>query len=146
MMIHSHKNKATLLPRLLAEQKAVLAKHGGVTTYNALIMEMSLLENWHHGDPAPLPAAHRAHAQGPRLQELRHPEGRPRLHQRGGAEQAARRALRRPARVQPGPLRQAGLGRLRNLEQLRLDGCPGLAALRVLQEREGLPALLAHLL
>jgi hypothetical protein len=45
-----------------------------------------------------------------------------------------------------------GLGRLRNLEALTLgcpgmprDGCPGLAALRDLQTREGLPALLAHL-
>jgi hypothetical protein len=39
----------------------------------------------------------------------------------------------------------AGLGRLRNLEELRRLGCPGLAALDDLQEREGLPALLAHL-
>jgi Leucine-rich repeat (LRR) protein len=39
----------------------------------------------------------------------------------------------------------AGLGRLRNLEELGLAGCPGLAALHALQEREGLPALLAHL-
>ena len=44
MMIHSPKNKTTLVPRLLAEQKAVLARHGGVITYDAL-MEMSLLEN-----------------------------------------------------------------------------------------------------
>ena len=42
----------------------------------------------------------------------------------------------------------AGLGRLRNLEGLGLTplaGCPGLAALKDLHEREGLPALLAHL-
>ena len=39
----------------------------------------------------------------------------------------------------------AGLGRLRSLEELDIDGCPGLAALHGLQEREGLPALLAHL-
>ena len=39
----------------------------------------------------------------------------------------------------------AGLGRLRNLEKLDIDGCPRLAALRDLQTREGLPALLAHL-
>ena len=39
----------------------------------------------------------------------------------------------------------AGLGRLRNLGELNLDGCPGLAALDNLQRREGLPALLAHL-
>ena len=38
-----------------------------------------------------------------------------------------------------------GLGGLPNLEELDLDGCPGLAALGDLQEREGLPALLAHL-
>jgi hypothetical protein len=38
-----------------------------------------------------------------------------------------------------------GLGRLPNLEMLRLYGCPGLAAFRILQQREGLPALLAHL-
>jgi hypothetical protein len=39
----------------------------------------------------------------------------------------------------------AGLGRLRNLEGLRLYGCPELAALRNLHQREGQPALLAHL-
>ena len=40
----------------------------------------------------------------------------------------------------------AGLGRLRNLEFLDLDYCLGLAALYDLpQNREGLPALLAHL-
>jgi hypothetical protein len=39
----------------------------------------------------------------------------------------------------------AGLGRLRNLEELNLRYCPRLAALEGLQEREGLPALLAHL-
>jgi hypothetical protein len=39
----------------------------------------------------------------------------------------------------------ARLGRLPNLEDLRLLGCPGLAALHGLQRREGLPALLAHL-
>jgi hypothetical protein len=39
----------------------------------------------------------------------------------------------------------AGLGRLRSLKVLDLRGCPGLAALEDLQEREGLPALLAHL-
>jgi Leucine-rich repeat (LRR) protein len=39
----------------------------------------------------------------------------------------------------------ARLGRLRNLEALRLWHCPGLAALDDLHQREGLPALLAHL-
>ena len=39
----------------------------------------------------------------------------------------------------------AGLGRLRNLESLYLWGCPRLAALHKLQQREGLPALLVHL-
>ena len=40
----------------------------------------------------------------------------------------------------------AGLGRLRNLEELDITvGCPGLATLHDLQRREGLPALLAHL-
>ena len=39
----------------------------------------------------------------------------------------------------------AGLGRLRNLEALYLFNCPGLGALEDLLEREGLPALLAHL-
>jgi hypothetical protein len=39
----------------------------------------------------------------------------------------------------------AGLGRLRNLRTLGLLGCPGLAALNSLKEREGLPAVLAHL-
>jgi Leucine-rich repeat (LRR) protein len=39
----------------------------------------------------------------------------------------------------------AGLGRLPNLEELNLHHCPGLCALQDLQEREGLPALLAHL-
>ena len=39
----------------------------------------------------------------------------------------------------------AGLGRLRNLEELVLVGCPGLAHLHDLRRREGLPALLAHL-
>jgi Leucine-rich repeat (LRR) protein len=39
----------------------------------------------------------------------------------------------------------AGLGRLRNLEELDLSHCPGLGALHNLQQREGLPALLAHL-
>ena len=38
----------------------------------------------------------------------------------------------------------AELGRLRNLEELIFHGCPGLA-LHVLQEREGLSALLVHL-
>jgi hypothetical protein len=37
------------------------------------------------------------------------------------------------------------LGRLCSLEVLDLDHCPGLAALHNLQERDGLPALLAHL-
>jgi hypothetical protein len=39
----------------------------------------------------------------------------------------------------------AGIGRLPNLQDLGLRGCPGLAAFMNLQEREGLPALLAHL-
>ena len=39
----------------------------------------------------------------------------------------------------------AQLGRLRSLEELDIDGCPGLATLQDLHEREGLPALLAHL-
>ena len=39
----------------------------------------------------------------------------------------------------------AGLGWLRNLEYLLLGGCPFLAALEDLRQREGLPALLAHL-
>jgi Leucine-rich repeat (LRR) protein len=46
-----------------------------------------------------------------------------------------------------------GLGQLRGMEHagrfqsaLVLRGCPGLAALHDLQEREGLPALLAHLM
>ena len=39
----------------------------------------------------------------------------------------------------------AGLGGLRNLEYLLLGGCPFLAALEDLRQREGLPALLAHL-
>ena len=38
-----------------------------------------------------------------------------------------------------------GLGRLRNLEELNLGRGPVLAALHDLHEREGLPALLAHL-
>ena len=39
----------------------------------------------------------------------------------------------------------AGLGQLRNLARLELDRCPGLATLHGLKEREGMPALLAHL-
>jgi hypothetical protein len=42
----------------------------------------------------------------------------------------------------------AGLGRLRNLTELvisGISGCPELAALRNLHQREGQPALLAHL-
>ena len=39
----------------------------------------------------------------------------------------------------------ARIGRLRNLEGLDLRHCPALADLHELQEREGLPALLAHL-
>jgi hypothetical protein len=39
----------------------------------------------------------------------------------------------------------AELSRLRDLEELALGGCPGLDALYDLQERDGLPALLAHL-
>jgi hypothetical protein len=39
----------------------------------------------------------------------------------------------------------AGLGRLHNMHTLGMESCHGLAALRELQMREGLPALLAHL-
>ena len=38
-----------------------------------------------------------------------------------------------------------GFVRLRNLEALDLDHCPALHTLKQLQEREGLPSLLAHL-
>ena len=44
MMIHSPKNRTTLLPRLLKEQEEVLSRHHGEITFDAL-QEMDLLEN-----------------------------------------------------------------------------------------------------
>ena len=39
----------------------------------------------------------------------------------------------------------AGLGELHDLKELSLGICPRLATLDALKEREGLPALLAHM-
>ena len=39
----------------------------------------------------------------------------------------------------------AGLGRLRNLQELDFRGCDGLAELEEMKRQQGLPALLAHL-
>jgi sterol 14-demethylase len=44
MMIHSPKNRESLLPRLLKEQEEVLGRHGGEVTFDAL-QDMTLLEN-----------------------------------------------------------------------------------------------------